>query len=158
MKDNNWFDDHLEVIGLDDKANKIIKDKIIGYCLNCDSTLGIDCGDAEPDYNDQYCSEGCASSSLCLVAVSGDCSEHGMGDTNDILHFHKKHNSLIVKFLQAQLNWHIKSHLYDSHSRSCQKAIKKYYEACDALMDVGIFEHKYHTRTEWKLTKLSAAH
>ena len=29
MKNNNWFDDHLEVIGLDDKANKIIKDKIM---------------------------------------------------------------------------------------------------------------------------------
>ena len=51
MKDNNWFDDHLEVIGLDDKANKIIKDKIIdGFtdetpieiqCPHCDETLTV---------------------------------------------------------------------------------------------------------------------
>ena len=28
-------------------------------CANCCSTLGIDCGDAEQDYNDEFCSEGC---------------------------------------------------------------------------------------------------
>ena len=34
-----------------------MKDK--KYCLNCGSLLGLDCGDAEPDYNENYCSEGC---------------------------------------------------------------------------------------------------
>ena len=29
-------------------------------CSNCGSKLGIDCGDAEPDYNEEFCSEGCA--------------------------------------------------------------------------------------------------
>ena len=29
------------------------------YCKNCQSTLGIDCGDAEPDYNKDFCSKGC---------------------------------------------------------------------------------------------------
>ena len=29
------------------------------YCLNCGSLLGVDCGDAEPDYNEHYCSKGC---------------------------------------------------------------------------------------------------
>ena len=29
------------------------------YCLNCGSLLGLDCGDAEPDYNENYCSKGC---------------------------------------------------------------------------------------------------
>ena len=28
-------------------------------CSNCGSTLGIDCGDAEPDYNEEFCSKGC---------------------------------------------------------------------------------------------------
>jgi hypothetical protein len=31
----------------------------ICYCKNCGSKLGIDCGDAEPDYNKDYCSKGC---------------------------------------------------------------------------------------------------
>jgi len=29
------------------------------YCNNCGSKLGIDCGDAEPDYNEDFCSKGC---------------------------------------------------------------------------------------------------
>lgn len=29
------------------------------YCLFCGSKLGIDCGDAEPDYNEDYCSFHC---------------------------------------------------------------------------------------------------
>ena len=29
------------------------------YCKQCGSKLGIDCGNAEPDYNDEFCSEGC---------------------------------------------------------------------------------------------------
>ena len=29
------------------------------YCNNCSSTLGIDCGEAEPDFNDNYCSKWC---------------------------------------------------------------------------------------------------
>ena len=28
-------------------------------CNNCGSKLGIDCGDAEPDYNEKFCSKGC---------------------------------------------------------------------------------------------------
>ena len=29
------------------------------HCLHCGSTLGIDCGDAEPDFNDDFCSKIC---------------------------------------------------------------------------------------------------
>ena len=29
------------------------------YCVNCGSKLGLDCGDAEPDYDDYFCSRGC---------------------------------------------------------------------------------------------------
>ena len=28
-------------------------------CKNCGSKLGLDCGDAEPDYNENFCSVGC---------------------------------------------------------------------------------------------------
>jgi|TARA_B100001245_G_C22757415_1_gene366596 hypothetical protein len=30
-----------------------------GFCEQCGSKLGIDCGDAEPDYSEQFCSVGC---------------------------------------------------------------------------------------------------
>ena len=29
------------------------------YCKSCGSKLGINCGKAEPDYNEDYCSLGC---------------------------------------------------------------------------------------------------
>jgi hypothetical protein len=29
------------------------------HCKNCGSVLGIDCGDAEPDFDENYCSKGC---------------------------------------------------------------------------------------------------
>ena len=29
------------------------------HCLNCGSLIGKDCGDAEPDYNDYFCSKLC---------------------------------------------------------------------------------------------------
>ena len=43
-----------------------LRDKLVGklsdellYCKNCGSKLGIDCGHAEPDFNQEYCSKGC---------------------------------------------------------------------------------------------------
>ena len=29
------------------------------FCWHCGSSLGYDCGEAEPDYNQQFCSVGC---------------------------------------------------------------------------------------------------
>ena len=29
------------------------------YCIECGAPLGVDCGDAEPDYNEDFCSQGC---------------------------------------------------------------------------------------------------
>lgn len=36
-----------------------IKPKLDKLCWHCGSGLGYDCGDAEPDYNQQFCSVGC---------------------------------------------------------------------------------------------------
>jgi len=38
-------------------SNEINKEP--SYCLCCGSLLGKDCGDAEPDYNEQLCSKIC---------------------------------------------------------------------------------------------------
>ena len=34
------------------------------YCMQCGSTLGLDCGEAEPDFNKYFCSQGCASKNV----------------------------------------------------------------------------------------------
>ena len=46
---------------VDDGSLKLKEFQMIDkkYCLHCGSLLGLDCGDAEPDYNEHFCSEGC---------------------------------------------------------------------------------------------------
>jgi len=34
-------------------------DEFQNYCLACGSLLGVRCGEAEPDYNECFCSKGC---------------------------------------------------------------------------------------------------
>jgi hypothetical protein len=36
-----------------------LKQEDIFYCLNCNSVLGIDCGESEPDYSLSFCSIRC---------------------------------------------------------------------------------------------------
>lgn len=38
---------------------KSFDDKYKKFCLHCGMPLGYDCGEAEPDYNKQFCSVGC---------------------------------------------------------------------------------------------------
>jgi len=63
QRKKSWLDDHFIVDGVDKETAKRIKNQIVDAmgksCLNCDLTLGQDCGDAEPDYDENYCSEGC---------------------------------------------------------------------------------------------------
>ncbi len=63
QRKKSWLDDHFIVDGVDKESAKRIKNQIVDAmgksCLNCGSRLGIDCGEAEPDYDEIYCSEGC---------------------------------------------------------------------------------------------------
>ena len=43
----------------DPKKYAALIGKVEAYCLNCGSRLGGDRGDAEPDFNTQFCSKGC---------------------------------------------------------------------------------------------------
>jgi len=50
-----------KVYYIDDSTNESIMHswKIDHYCQCCGMELGIDCGDAEEDYNNSFCSKGC---------------------------------------------------------------------------------------------------
>jgi len=52
----------------------LIMDGTKNYCKHCGSTLGIDCGEAEPDYNEHYCSKGC---------YELDLAKHIFADVNE---------------------------------------------------------------------------
>ena len=48
-------------------------------CRNCGSKLGLDCGEAEADYNEVFCSVGCATDMTYLEAVEV-VKKEGNGD------------------------------------------------------------------------------
>ena len=41
------------------RATAMMKKELDKLCWKCGSSLGHDCGEAEPDYNQQFCSAGC---------------------------------------------------------------------------------------------------
>ena len=55
-----------ELMIIEDPSSVEIKWKILsndklinGYCLHCGSVLRLNCGYAEPDFDDDFCSKGC---------------------------------------------------------------------------------------------------
>ena len=59
--DKNW----ITVVNQFGKKVRVVKysydptKNANSHCLNCGSLIGKDCGDAEPDYNDYFCSKLC---------------------------------------------------------------------------------------------------
>ena len=58
-------------------------------CKNCGSKLGLDCGEAEADYNEVFCSVGCATDMTYLEAVEVVKME-GHGDLLEGMHVFKQ--------------------------------------------------------------------
>lgn len=85
---------------------------------------------------------------LCLVGVGGDCGPGGMNDKPVVLPFYRKHESIVREFLHAQLAWQLTMH-FDKVAHS--KHYRALALAADALEARGIFEHKWHKRTQWDL-------
>jgi hypothetical protein len=96
-------------------------------------------------------------SSLCLIALSGDCAKGGMGDANAVLPIQQKHFGLVKDYLEAELAFDMHC-AFMSHSSGLnygspetQAAFQKKNDAGMALRDAGVFHHKYHQRTTWEL-------
>ena len=54
-------------------------------CKNCGSKLGLDCGEAEADYNEVFCAVGCATAMTYLEAVEV-VKKDGNGDLLEGMH------------------------------------------------------------------------
>ena len=105
------------------------------------------------EHNEEFQWEG-----LCLIALSGDCAKGGMGNSNEVLPFRPEHNSLVKTFLKAQLAYdmHLALNRYSSNgldfeSPKTKTAYENEAAAGRALIDAGVFHHKYHQRTTWEL-------
>tara|TARA_R100001480_G_C4590473_1_gene161438 strand:+ start:75 stop:470 length:396 start_codon:yes stop_codon:yes gene_type:complete len=56
----DMIDEHIRLVGhLMTHVELANYDPNNENCLHCDSKLGLDCGDAEPDFSVNFCSEGC---------------------------------------------------------------------------------------------------
>ena len=51
----------------------------------------------------------------------------------------------------AQQEQYIELRYWKPRTEFNQKYILNFYKCCDKLQDAGIFEHKYHARTDWEL-------
>ena len=90
---------------------------------------------------------------LCLVAVSGDCSKHGMGGPNNVLPIKDEHEAIVREYLRATLEWRMDCSFSDQHDRE-DYLLDNYDKASHALLNAGVFHHKYHMRTTWELAYL----
>jgi len=92
---------------------------------------------------------------LCLIAIDGDMSKHGMGNTTSVISFNSSYKKKVKNYLKnvSNLNSEMKANGY--------KNLENFHKLFDAvgnsfqeLKELGIFEHKYEFRTTWKLSKL----
>jgi len=105
--------------------------------------------------------------SVCLLAVSGDCSKDGISDKPTFIPVdtHRPTYHLIKKFLRNQTERSL--FLYGSNAfktpiqkwtayerQRFGKLVEVHFRLGKELMDAEVFKHKYHVRTEWILKEL----
>ena len=91
----------------------------------------------------------------CLLAVDGDCSAGAMADKNTVLPVQKRHLKAVAKFLRADLEGSLAVALDDiNHSEGYRDprftAVSK---TSWRLLELGVFHHKWHSRTGWILAE-----
>jgi len=90
-------------------------------------------------------------SELRLLAVSGDCAAGGLGKSADVLEFNSKHIELIKSFIRSQTEWQLTSATESWGSKRFMKAFSALQSLGLKMKKAGVFEHKWHLRTEWAL-------
>ena len=86
-----------------------------------------------------------------LLAVSGDCAAGGLGKDADVLRFDSKHIELIKSFIRSQTEWKLTSATESWGSKKSRSAFATLGSLGLKVKKAGIFQHKWHLRTEWAL-------
>ena len=90
----------------------------------------------------------------CLLAISGDFSSGGLCDKDEFIPL-KEITPKIKRFLRNQLEKEL-----EGASMGCpisdefQDIIDTHYQLGNELIKAGIFNHKWHLRTEWVVWEL----
>ena len=95
---------------------------------------------------------------LYLVATSGDMSNTGMGDTTHVISFQVDLLPQVAKFLKAQLDFELANAMYYpvegkrlASKRTVTQKLENFRKHWYALVELGVFEHKYEASTTWRL-------
>lgn len=83
-------------------------------------------------------------SDLCLCGIDGDCEE-------ETLPIKLNHRSIVSSYLKAQLDWELSSSFEDLGTKKNRSRLEKMWAEGEKLEEAGIFLHKYHYRTTWRL-------
>ena len=91
----------------------------------------------------------------CLLAIGGDCHE-GARSTNDYIPLDKSDMYLVGQYMRNQLERDIMFASADDQlgvykTDKCQQLFDEHHALGNALIAVGVFHHKWHKRTQWKL-------
>ena len=96
---------------------------------------------------------------LAWVAVDGDCGPAGMGTVGEVIVFGAEHYELVRDYLRAAHECAMCCY-FDKRtddgpmfSEAYLDAMRRHEDSGNALIDAGVFAHKYHKRTEWSLTE-----
>ena len=89
---------------------------------------------------------------LCLVAIDGDMSRHGMCSKNQVIPIMWDDRHYVCRFVEAQQKLHNSYKVCsDFGSSVVQKRGTKFYELFADLRDRGVFTNKWEARTTWSL-------
>ena len=88
---------------------------------------------------------------LRLLAVSGDCAAGGLGKDADVLSFDSKHIELIKSFIRSQTEFQLTSITDSWDSKRSRSAFATLQSLGLKVKKAGVFQHKWHLRTEWAL-------
>lgn len=86
-----------------------------------------------------------------LRAISGDCGPHGMSAKADIIKLDGTQFAQALDYINAQTIW---LNLDIDHPEF-GAAARSFNDIQLSMLDMGIFEHKWHARTTWILERIN---
>lgn len=94
--------------------------------------------------------------SYCLLAIAGDCSAGGNTEAADYIVI-SRHFEIIKLYLRNQLAMEIQAVVESDSTQLSPEYIRlweEHHALGNALIDLGVFHHKWHKRTTWALWEL----
>ena len=87
---------------------------------------------------------------LQIRSTSGDLHTGGLSDKPTKIDIAYKHKKLVDAFLKYQTIFHCSAYDKSFPNKTSQKAYDKLLVCYSKLVDVKIFDSKYHFRTRWR--------